>query len=78
MRVVSVWMGDKAAMGEKLETEPITWEVAYLPEIGKVLDRRMRPTVYLLDKEKKIAAKFLTADDLLNILAGIEMSQENK
>lgn len=78
LRVVSVWMGDKAAMGEKLETEPITWEVAYLPEIGKVLDRRMRPTVYLLDKEKKIAAKFLTADDLMNILAGIEMSQENK
>lgn len=61
----------------KMDSEAQNWNVATLPGYRTDYDMRIQPAVYLLDKDKKIVDKFFTADDLFQLLEGIEYSKNN-
>lgn len=77
LSIVSVW-DDRALMEEKLASEPADWEVALLENMGKIFDMRVRPTIYLLDRDKKIVRKFVNTDDLLGAVTNVERNQQEQ
>ena len=77
LSIVSV-LPDGEGLEEKAAAEPSNWCVGRLADFQNVYDMRIVPTVYLLDKEKKIIEKFLQVDQALQIFEGLEYSKNNK
>ncbi len=75
LKIVSVYSVDNAEMDNLLASEPEGWEVANLPDSADKFDQRLRPTIYLLDKDKKITAKFVGIDDLLTAFDAVAQSK---
>lgn len=75
LKIVSVYSVDNSEMDNLLASEPEGWEVANLPDAADKFDQRLRPTIYLLDKDKKITAKFVGVDDLLTAFDAVAKSK---
>ena len=75
LKIVSVYSVDNSEMDNLLASEPEGWEVANLPDAAEKFDQRLRPTIYLLDKDKKITAKFVGVDDLLTAFDAVAKSK---
>lgn len=71
LRIVSVYSGDAADVEAKLASEPTDWEVAYVANAPQLYDQRIRPAVYVLDKDKKITVKFVAVDNMLQALENV-------
>ena len=72
LRIVSIYPTND--VDDKLSTEPADWEVACLDDANNTFDQRLAPTVYLLDKDKKITTKFVGIDDLLAAIDRVAQS----
>lgn len=55
--------------GESLSDYPANWIVTASDQIDEKVDTRTNPTFYFLDSEKKIVAKNIPVDNVLNALA---------
>lgn len=70
LRIVSVYSGD-TDVDAKLASEPSDWEVAYIANAQQLYDQRIRPAVYVLDKDKKITVKFVAVDNMLQAVENV-------
>ena len=61
---------------KKIEGDSDNWYTATVGEMERTYDMRLRPTVYILDADKKIAAKGMTTDQILALMAGVNVSAE--
>ncbi len=78
LKIVSVYSVDNSEMDNLLASEPEGWEVANLHDAADKFDQRIRPTVYVLDKDKKITAKFVGIDDLLAAFDAVAQSKKQQ
>ncbi len=62
------WRGD-------MEEYPYEWEIGSAPDVDKMVDIRVLPTIYLLDKDFRILAKRLDINQLLGLTATINHNQ---
>lgn len=58
-----------------MESYPYEWEIGSAPNVGDLVDTRVLPTVYLLDKDFHILAKNLELNQLLGLMATINHNQ---
>lgn len=73
--IVSVYPDGQGGLDERLSSEPQNWHAATLAGFKTAYDMRIKPAVYVLDKDKKILAKFLTVENMLDLLAKIGNSR---
>jgi hypothetical protein len=62
----------------EMESYPYDWEIGNAPEVGKVIDVRESPTIYLLDSQRRIVAKHININQLLGVTATINQNQTLK
>lgn len=74
--VVSVYSDSLPDLDTRLAAEPQNWSVATAPNIEGTFDMRIRPSVYVLDAEKKIVSKFVSVDNMLSLMAAIANSNQ--
>lgn len=60
---------------KEMESYPYEWEIGSAPNVGDLVDTRVLPTVYLLDKDFHILAKNLELNQLLGLMATINHNQ---
>lgn len=65
--IVSVYSG--TTPDAKLEGEPENWYVAKLDNMQQTYDMRVKPTLYILSKDKKIIAKSPAVSQILGMTA---------
>ena len=65
--IVSVYSG--TTPDAKLEGEPENWYVAKLDNMQQTYDMRVKPTLYILSKDKKILAKSPAVSQILGMTA---------
>ena len=65
--IVSVYSG--TTPDAKLEGEPENWYVAKLDNMQQTYDMRIKPTLYILSKDKKILAKSPAVSQILGMTA---------
>ena len=65
--IVSVYSG--TTPDAKLEGEPENWYVAKLDNLQQTYDMRVKPTLYILSKDKKILAKSPAVSQILGMTA---------
>lgn len=65
--IVSVYSG--TTPDAKLEGEPENWYVAKLDNMQQTYDMRVKPTLYILSKDKKIIAKSPAVSQILGMAA---------
>ena len=59
----------------EMEGYPYEWEIGSAPEADKLVDLRILPAAYLLDKDFRILAKRLDLNQLLALIATINQNQ---
>lgn len=60
-----------AEWAESVSAIPSTWVVGTNPEIGEILDMRIRPEIYILGSNHKILVKHATMDNIIPMLESI-------
>lgn len=58
-----------------MEDYPYDWEIGSAPDVGTLVDVRMLPTAYLLDKDFRILARNLNLNQLLAFTASVNHDQ---
>lgn len=54
-----------------------SWYVATLPDMEDTFDMRIRPVVYVLDKDKKIISKSPTIEQVLTMMAQLNVANQD-
>lgn len=76
VKVVVINPGEPSAKWRAdMEEYPYEWEIGSAPDVDKLVDIRVLPTIYLLDKDFKILAKRLDINQLLGLTATINHNQ---
>ncbi|WP_295728319.1 DUF5106 domain-containing protein [uncultured Muribaculum sp.] len=60
---------------DEMSEYPYEWEIGSAPEADKLVDLRLLPTTYLLDKDFRILAKRIDLNQLLALMANINQYQ---
>ncbi len=64
-----------AGWRKDMEGYPYEWEIGSAPNVGDLVDIRVLPTTYLLDKDFHIIAKRLDINQLIGLMATINHNQ---
>lgn len=63
-KVDSTWKSD-------MERYPYTWEVGYMPDAADLVDLRVMPRTYILDRNNHIVARDVNIDQILSLSTAI-------
>lgn len=79
LKIVDIYTGTPDEKWKKsVEKFPYEWEVGTSSEIGKTIDSRNLPAMYLLDKDRKILLRDMNVNQVLSMAASIYKEQQKQ
>lgn len=77
LKVISLYPGNPdEAWTERISRYPSNWTIAAAPSANQLLDQRVKPTFFYLNKENIILSKTLDADNLVEAFRGVRAAQK--
>lgn len=79
LKIVDIYTGEPDETWKKsVEKYPYEWEAGTSSDIGKYIDIRNLPAMYLLDKDRKILSRDININQMLSIASAIYKEQQKQ